>query len=482
MDEFIYQDIMDKFYSRISGFVMNREDIVTELDEKSRIFETFKIDEGQKKRILFDWFIFDCKSDVLSKNLLRYFLNNEPLNEKVKAIYKGFLNNIYSVFEIKTLRIGKEMIINDLVNGNEYNIKDTVFTRDIQKGQTAVLRVLPIHGYYILTGIGHVFSIETTPMIKLFFKNHKKPQGKSAFSPLDICEIFFAQEQREKLPPKEQLKLFCQEAGLEQEYIEQLINKLEKRAKAKGESSDIIKDAFSKIKLHSGFNSQELSQAFIDLWNSFIAKHDPLSITGPTEGVLIHACIGYVQSKVNLNKYKDIKKAEAKAEKLTNQWLNSPKEELGERTPVEVILEERQSLGNPHKKVGFRVELNNLEPGADIRKQAEKLFYSGLGYLRQNKPTEAIEAYKAYCTLNSKNYVVWCNMGLAHSLLLDKNKSIECFKKALEIKPDYEMAKNNLRITKNATKEGLKRMAREHKAIFNKSLKKIGNNNKDILR
>ena len=460
MDEFNYQDIMAKFYSRVSEFVAGREDVVTELDEKSRIFETLDMEEGQKKRILFDWFIFDCKSDVLSKNLLQYFLDNEPLDEKVKAIYRGFLKNIYSVFEIKALRISKEMIINDLVNGKEYNIKDTTFTRNIQKGQTVILRVLPIHGYYILTGIGHVFPLETTPMIKLFFKNHKWPQRKAVLSPLDICEMFFAQEQREKLPPKERLRLFCREADLEPKYIEQMINKLEKRAKNKGENNDIIKDAFSKIKLHSGFNSQELSQAFIDLWNSFIAKHDPLSIIGPTEKILIHACMGYMQSKVNPDKCKDIKKLEAKVDKINDEWLNSPKEELGGKTPIEVILEERQSLGNPRKKVKFRAKFNKLEPGADILKQAKKLFYKGIKCLKQNKPADAIEAYKAYCALNPKNHVVWCNMGLAHSLLLDKNKSVECFKKALEIKPDYKMAKNNLRITKNATKEDLKRMAR----------------------
>ena len=475
MDEFNYQDIMAEFYSRISEFVRNHKDIVTELDEKSRIFETLNMDEGEKKRILFDWFIFDCKSDVLSKNLLRYFLENEPLDEKIKTIYRGFLNNIYSVFEVKALRIGKEAIINDLTNGKEYNVKDTAFTKNIQKGEIALLRVLPIHGYYILTGIGHVFPAKTASMTKLFFKSHKTPQEKSSLSPLVICKMFFAQEQKEKLPPDERLRLFCQEANLEPKYIEQMISKLEKRAKVKGKNSDIIKDVFSKIKPHSEFNSQEISEAFVDLWNSFIAKHDPSSIVGPTENVLIYACMGYMQSKVNPNKYKDIKKLEAKADKVNDEWLNSPKEELGGKTPVEAILEERQSLGNPRKKVGFRAEFNKLEPSADILKQAEKLFYKGIKCLKQNKPADAIEAYKAYCVLNSKNHVVWCNMGLAHGLLLDKKKSIECFKKALEIKPDYKMAKNNLRITKNATKEELKCMAKEYRVIFNKSSRKIDN-------
>lgn len=471
VDEFNYKDKMDEFYSRISDFVSRHETILSELTEKERIFATLRIDESDKKKIFFDWFIFDCKSSAFSKNLLRHFLETEPLEAKTKELYQGFLDNIYSVFEVKALRIGKEMIIRDSLNDKEYNVKETTLTRHIQKGQCVLVRVLPFHGYYILTGVGHIFPKESTLIIKLFMQSKKKSPKRRNMNPLEICEIFFAQDERERLPVQERVKLFCQEAGLENAYIDEIIKTLKQRAENPKEQfqDDLIKDIMSKIKSYSGLRLEELSRSLMDLWNSFVSEGNPSAQKGPVETAIIHAGIDYVQSKVNPDQYKDIKRAEAKAKEINDQWLNAPKEELGGRTPVEVILEERQRLGNPQKDVGFEISLTKLEMNVEIEKQAEKLFYQGIEYLRQHKPIEALRVYEAYCSLNPDNHVVWRNMGVAHILLLDKVKAQECFQRALEINPDYEMPRRNLMILKDATKEDLKRMAEEHRLQwFNK--------------
>ena len=471
MDEFNYKNKMDEFYSRISSFVSRHETILTELMDKERIFATLQMDETDKKKIFFDWFIFDCKSSVFAKNLLRHFLDTEPLEDETKELYRGFLDNVYSVFEVKALRVGKEMIIRDLLNDKEYNVKETTLTQHIKKGQCALMRVLPFHGYHILTGIGHLFPAESISIIKLFMRNKKKSSKKQNLNPLEICELLFAQDKRERLPVQERFKLFCQEAGLENAYIDEIIKTLKQRAENPKESfnGDLLKDIMSKIKSYSGGRVEELSGAFMELWNSLISEGNPSARKGPIETAIIHAGINYVQAKVNPDKYKDIKKAEAKAKEVNDQWLNTPKEELGNRTPVEVILEERRELGNPQKEVGFQVSLTKLEMNPEIEKQAEKLFYQGIEYVRQHKPVEALKAYEAYCQLNPDNHVVWQNMGVAHILLLDKVKAQECFQRALEINPDYEMPRRNLKMLKSATEEDIMRMAEENKVQwFNK--------------
>jgi len=471
VDEFNYKEQMDEFYSKISGFVSKREDILAELMEKERIFSTLRMDETDKKKIFFDWFIFDCKSSVFSENLLQHFLDSEPLAADAKELYRGFLDNVYSVFEVKALRTGKEMIIRDLLNDKEYNVKETTLTRHLQKGQCALVRILPFHGYYILTGIGHVFPMESTAIIKLFMRNKKKSAKKRNLNPLEICEIFFAQDQRERLPVQERFKLFCQEAGLENAYIDETIGTLKRRAENPKENfnDDLIKEIMGRIKSYSSVKVEELSGAFIDLWNSLIAEANPSARKGPVETAIIHAGINYVQSKINPDKYKDLKKAEAKAKEINDQWLNTPKEELGGRTPVEVILEERRELGNPQREIAFQISLTKLEMNEQIEKQAERLFYEGIEHLRRHKPVEALKTYEAYCRLNPGNPVVWQNMGVAHILLLDKAKAQDCFQRALEINPDYEMPQMNLRILKDATTEDLKRMAEEHRLHwFNK--------------
>lgn len=469
MDEFNYKKIMRKFYAQISDFIRSREDVEAELYEKSRLFSTLEMDEEEKNKISFDWFIFDCKSEVLSKNLLSYFLNTDILDEKTKTIYRSFLNNVYSIFEVKALRIGKEMIIHDLIHDREYNVKDTSLTKHVEKGQCVILRLLPIHGYYILTGIGHALPIETRRVTKLLLQNRRKSQKNLRLSPLEICEMFFAQEKRERLPVRERLILFCQELGLKEAYIEKMVNTLKEHARDKGEYGDIFKDLFNKIIPYPNFKPDEVTGAFIDLWNSFISEEEVAFKPGPTEEALVHACIGYARSKVNPDKYKDVKKAETRATKLSNDWLNTAREELDGKTPKEVILEERKRDGNPRKEVAFTVSLTKLEPGADVKRQAEELFYKGFECIKQNEPIEAIKAYRAYCALNSKNCVVWQNMGVAYMLLLEKNKAQECFEKALEINPDYKMPKNNLKLLKNANKKDLERIAKGRRIkYFNK--------------
>ncbi len=83
--------------------------------------------------------------------------------------------------------------------------------------------------------------------------------------------------------------------------------------------------------------------------------------------------------------------------------------------------------------------------------------------LKEGKYKEAIAVFREYLKLNPQNYVVWQNIGLAYIKLLDKKKAEESFKKALEIKPDYEIAKNNLAITERMTKEQFKALARDFK-------------------
>jgi len=465
VDEFNYKDKMDEFYSLISGFVSQHEEVLAELMEKEHIFNTLRMDEIDKKKIFFDWFIFDCRSSVFSKNLLKHIIDTESLDAETKELYRGFLDNIYSAFEIKAVRMGKEMIVKDLFNNKEYNVKETSLTQHVKKGQCALMRVLPFHGYFILTGIGHLFPAESTSIIKLFTQNKKKSTKRQNLSPVEMCELLFAQEKQERLPVEERFRLFCQEAGLENVYIDGIINDLKQRAKNLQESgsNETIKAIISKIKSYSSNRIEELYGALVDLWNSLINQENPSVPKGPLETAIIQAGIIYVQSKVNPDKYKDIKKAEAKAKAINDQWLNSPKEELGGRTPAEIILEERQVLGNPQKEIGFEISLTKLEMNEEIEKQAEKLFYQGIEYVRQHKPLEALKSYETYCQLNPDNHVVWQNMGVAHILLLDKVKAQECFQKALEINPDYEMPRRNLKMLRNATQEDLMRMAEENR-------------------
>jgi len=202
------------------------------------------------------------------------------------------------------------------------------------------------------------------------------------------------------------------------------------------------------------------------VWNNFISQQKGYIEKGPIETALIHASMAYIQSKINPKRFKDEKRVSQRAEKLLEEWLKTPRQELDGKTPEEVILQERQRLGNPEKRIKFRINITTLTPGEEVVQKANEAFAKGRQLLLENKPKEAIEAYKEYISLHSQNYVVWHNMGIAYILLMDRINAENCFKKALEIKPDYELAKRNLEILNNATQQDIERMAKEYRVTM----------------
>lgn len=461
-----YKEVMRQFYIKIADFISDKPEILGEMENEERFFKGLGINETERRNLVFDWYIFDYKSEALSKTLLQYFLEKVSLDEDLRAIYRRFGEGIFSIFEILTLRMGKEMIARDMATGKEYGIKDTSLTQQISKGQCGFLRVLPFEDYYILTGTGYFFPKDASHFVKIFFMDAEKQKKPFKLTPLTIYEIFFAQKKPERLPTTERFILFCRESGLGEDYINGVIQRVKKEALNKGDLHFIQKEVFAKLIPHPGFNIEEITQAFIDLWNSFVSEQKGYIEKGPLEIALINASIGYVRSKVKPKKYKNEKKASEKAEKLFDEWLKMPRQELDGKTPEEAILEERQKLGSPEKKVKFRIGITSIMPGEEIFRKAEKAFNAGRELLSKNMPAEAIEVYKEYISYNPKNHVVWLNMGIAYILLMDKINAEKCFRKSLEIKPDYESAKHNMKILKNASKKDLERIAKEFSVVM----------------
>jgi len=466
MDVCDYKQIMRQFYATLADFISKMPEVLEEMAYQEHFFTNLNMSENERHNLVFDWYIFDYKSEALSKNLLQYFLEKAELNEDLKSIYKRFKDGIFSIFEVKALRIGKEMIACDLATGKEYGIKDTTLTRQVSKGQCGFLRVLPFEDYYILTGTGYFFPQEASHFIKLFFMDAEKHKKPFRLTPLTIYEIFSAKTKPETLPTIERFRLFCQEGGLKEDYINEIIQRIRKEALNKGDFQDIQKELIAKIKPHPGLNIEEITRAFIDVWNNFISQQKGYIEKGPIETALIHASMAYIQSKINPKRFKDEKRVSQRAEKLLEEWLKTPRQELNGKTPEEVILQERKRLGNPEKRIKFRINITTLTPGEEVVQKANEAFAKGRQLLLENKPKEAIEAYKEYISLHSQNYVVWHNMGIAYILLMDRINAEKCFKKALEIKPDYELAKRNLEILNNATQQDIERMAKEYRVTM----------------
>jgi len=148
-----YFDEMDLFYSRIGKFIGDRPEVISELDQKLAFFAPLEMPDKDKRMLVLDWFIFDSKSKVPKDNLLEVFLRETDLNEETRQLYTKFRYGKFSLFEVKAVKMGKGMLLIDLLDLQEHQVFDVSASKAVQKGQCGLFRMLPFEDYFILTGV-----------------------------------------------------------------------------------------------------------------------------------------------------------------------------------------------------------------------------------------------------------------------------------------------------------------------------------------
>ena len=454
-----YQDEMDLFYLRIGKFIQGRPELIAELEEKLGFFAPLQMPDKDKRMLALDWFVFDSKSKALHGNPLEVFLKESDLNEETKKLYLNFRQGKFSLFEVKAIRIGKGMLLINLLDGQEHQVFDVSASKVMQKGQCCFLRMLPFKDYFILTGVGYPFPASSTPALRLIAKNMRESGRPVHLSPLQVCEIMFAAPKREQLPVRERFEMSCREQGLSAGEIQKLIKEMREIALQRGNNDGLAEKLFAKLRPNARFNAHELSDAFIGTWNSFVAEQPGYVERGPMEMTLVRAALDYVGNRVKPDGRKNPEKLEARMNELQKEWLNTPLEELEGKTPTEVILEERAQLGNPQKEVAFSMSLNKLEPGVEENEKINSLLDKARGLMQERRLPEAIAMMESVLKDYPHLYQVWQNLGIAYVLSQDRKNARRSFEQALKINPKYEMARRDLERLDHSTDENLARAA-----------------------
>ena len=68
----------------------------------------------------------------------------------------------------------------------------------------------------------------------------------------------------------------------------------------------------------------------------------------------------------------------------------------------------------------------------------------GLFYLNQNNVDEAVKSFVKALSLDTRYYLAWNALGLAHSMRGRLNESVKAYQKCLEINPQFTETHNNL--------------------------------------
>jgi len=85
---------------------------------------------------------------------------------------------------------------------------------------------------------------------------------------------------------------------------------------------------------------------------------------GSWEKRLTHDLMNYIQIKVNPSEFNNKNELGKEIEKYQEEWLHQPQDELDNKSPWTVILEERKSLNNPRKDFSIKIDITPIDGGS----------------------------------------------------------------------------------------------------------------------
>ena len=230
--------------------------------------------------------------------------------------------------------------------------------------------------------------------------------------------------------------------------------------------SDVIERVIKKAVFHSGEDCRYLLKLLHALWNKMphesmggLSPEERLKsfVRGTQERALLGEMAGFLHKMVKPDRYRDMKKLDAAIAKAQEKWLDTKTPELDGKSPREIILEERRRLGNESTDILIRVSARPFHITTRMEKKAKELYEAALGLTGQGRYKEALDKYRRYIEICDQDHIVWGNMGVANIMLGNKKEALRCLYRALALKPDYEIAKNNLRLLEHTRVEDLQK-------------------------
>lgn len=412
-------------------------------------------DEIQFSQLL-DAFIFDYTIPHINITPFRYFLENAGLSPQLYHIYERFDKNVFSLFKVIDVQYNKGMMLLDMIWDENYWITEKKGTHGVNLGDVVFCRVAPFQdGFISLSPAVNRWPSEVSYMIERGFRGFHAQGEEKPMNAFDLFEILYNSEDIPKDLPeiKKALKKKLNKIGLKIDF-----RSLDKRIN----ENTRVDDAFPEIlEFHFPSNKdfREAMDLFQMLWNAYPRREfkgiTPTQVCkkGPKENMLIQDFMDEVMKNINPDTYPSLKEAEVAAKKFQKKWLKTPQKELDGKTPMEIIMEEREMLGNPSKKFDIHLEITGFRD-YDVN-LAEKLYWDGIESFNEGSIEKAKNCFEQVTKMYPENYKAWGNLGAALSYLGAKQKSIKCYKTALSINPNYEFARKNIKIVKDTPEDVL---------------------------
>ena len=441
-----------------AGWILNEPELDNEFEAVLEEYGNAWVMKESDFDLLLDAFIFDRKLEG-GETPFQHFLNQAEITDSHLPVYRGFEDNVFSIFEVLEVYEGVGMKMKDLLWEKEYFVKENKGSYQLEPGYIVFCRLSPFRSRFIIISPGtHAYLPEVGYVIKRKLR-HFRQSFREEMNAFTMLEIIFGRG-----PEEEDVR----EADLEtlkyrlKKKLDSLGIKIDFRGLARRINENITpRDAFPEI-FEFNYPSKEDFNETLELLHALWNKHPrkelggrspkEVDVKGPRERELLLDLFEECKMRFDPDDYSSEEEFQDAVDRLKDEWLWMPQLELEGKTPRDVILEERKARGNPNEDIAIRLEVSRVQDYEQTR--AEELYQEGLKAFKQGAIVKAADLFEEVTDMYPENYKAWGNLAISLAYAGNKERSMECFEKALAIEPEYELArKNRDMIEKHSGKE-----------------------------
>lgn len=403
-------------------------------------------------------FLFDYNlKDKYKLSPFHYFVQNAQLPPRYMEVYRDFLNNKLNFFRVVDIDYNEQMMsVKDVVTEDFLPIFVNSGPLDCYQDDIILSRIAPFsNGYISLSSLTENFYVSLGHMLKEYFYMYPADRRYGKISGFDVLDFFQKKDDTPKTidEAKKNLKKKLEEVDLPLDF---------RTLSTRINSHQYMEEAFPEIVTFDFLTNRDHDETMIflkDLWDTFprkdlngrsIAQKYPI---GPMEQEFIHDFSMVIEETIDPTTFSSIDSAKTAFYTFREQWLDTHIALYENKTPRQIILDERKRLNNPSEEIDLKID---IEPKKDYDMNlAEKLNQDGLSLFNKGTLIGAADCFDQLTKMYPWFYNAWGNLGSSYAYLGKKDAAKHCFEKALSIEPDYDFAKQKLAFIEDKTEQQL---------------------------
>lgn len=448
-----------------SGWISKLLDFATAqpwyADAMKKTFET--IFGGNKKELneqemnsLSETILFEVKVKD-NKTPLELFVEKASISRSEMEIYQSWLaKGIFGAFEVIEIFLGKGMRVQRFGKKETLVISEHMGSYGVKSGNILISRALPFSDGWMFGG-GVSYILPEAMVYKLRRKNISFDM-----TALEFLQLWYGNGEKKIKQYKsyEQLKKELSDLILKEEIPFDMTTFDFQIKKAKNPTVFF----YPVYKATYGYETlgEKAMNLTMDIWTTVHHKSDfseediPM---GQIETALVHDFINYCGKKFEKEDIIDPVEQIRLSDIWKKEWLERPQKALQFHTPREMILKERQEHGD--KKITF--DFNTTVFFSPKRwEKANILHERGLAAFREHDFqkarqyfSEVIDHYKDFPFI----FRSFANLGMVYIALGDKKEGLRLLKKARDVNPNYQFAKEHYERIQKISTEKINRSA-----------------------